>query len=459
MSWVESEFESIDLGDYRLDCRSISIIEDLGLAPGRSIPQTFQSRSEIKAVYNFFSNDKVSPEKILKPHIEKTVERIKEYPVVLLPSDTTKIDYTDKKAMQGKERLSNQRSGLWLHSTIAVTPERLNLGSVEANFWSRTSEVSDDNGTIRDRLPIEKKESFRWLQSYRVACEIRRETPDTQIVYMADREGDIVEIFNESEKQKKNGSYADFIIRSQHDRSIVNENLEDKKTKVKLRRRLKESSTLGEVEFTIPPTEKREGRKVRQELKAVRVKLNPVRGFKAKVKVNAVMAIETNPPDGENPLIWVFTTSLPINSFEDVMEIIKFYLCRWEIELFFKVLKSGCKIEERQLQSTNRMKPLIAVFLALSWRVVFTMMLGRICSEIPSSDIFTTSEWKSVYKVHNKNKRLPRKAPPLGEFISMVAELGGYIERKNGKPPGVKVMWKGMARMVDFAIAWEAFAR
>lgn len=458
MSWVESEFESIDLGDYRLNCRSIGIVEDLGLAPGRSIPQTFQSRGEIKAVYNFFTNEKVTEQKILKPHIEKTVERIKEYPVVLLPSDTTEIDYTSKKAMKGKERLSNKKSGLWLHSTIAITPERLNLGSIEANFWSRNPEVSDDNGKIRDSLPIEEKESFRWLQSYRMACEIARETSGTQIINITDREGDIVEIFTESVEQKKHDAYADFIIRSQHDR-VIEEDLKDKKIKNKLRKKLQESPTLGEVEFSIPPTEKRKGRKVRQELKAIKIKLAPTRSFKAKVKVNAVMAIETNPPEGEAPLIWIFITSLPISIFDDVSKIISYYLCRWEIELFFKVLKSGCKIEERQLQATDRMKCLIAVFMVLSWRVVFTMMLGRICSEISCSDLFVESEWKSVYKVLNKNKRLPRKAPLLGEFIEMVADLGGHIKRKGGQPPGVKVMWKGMARMVDFAIAWEAFAR
>lgn len=460
MSWVETEFETIDLGDYRLDCRSIGIIEGLGLAPGRTIPQAFQSKSEIKATYNFFSNESVSNEKLLEPHLEKTLERIKEYSTVLLPSDTTEIDYTSKKAMKNKERLSNKKSGLWLHSTIAVTPERLNLGVVEANFWSRVPEVSNDNGKVRDSLPIEEKESFRWLQSYRMTCEIAREAQETHIINMTDREGDIVEIFAESVEQMKHDAYADFIIRSQHDRVIKNEGSDDKKFKKKLRQKLKESPTLGEVEFNIPPTEKRKGRKVKQELKAVRVKLNPKRSHKAKVQVNAVMAIETDLPEGESPLVWVFITSLPINSFEDVSRVIKYYLCRWEIELFFKVLKSGCKIEERQLREGRRMKSLIAIFMVLSWRVMFTMMLGRVCSEMPCNDLFSESEWKSVYKVvHNKEKRLPRKPPSLGEFVEMVANLGGYVKRKNSDPPGVKVMWKGMARMVDFAIAWEAFAR
>lgn len=459
MSWVKTELEAIDLGDHRLNCRSIAIVEGLGLSPGRTIPQAFQSKSEIKATYNFFSNGSVSDEKILTPHTEKTLERVQEYPTVLLVSDTSEIDFTSKKAMRNKERLSNKKSGLWLHSTIAVTPERLNLGVVEANFWSRSPEVCDDADKVRDKLPIEEKESFRWLQSYRVACEIARKAPETHIIHMTDREGDIVEVYAESADQMENGVSADFIIRSQHDRVIKAENSDDKKLKKKLRQKLKDSPSLGEIEFNIPPTEKRKGRKVKQELKAVRVKLNPKRKHKAKVKVNAVMAIEKNPPDGEEALMWVFITSLPVNTFEDVSNIIKHYLCRWEIELFFKVLKSGCKIEERQLRETKRMKALIAVFMILGWRVIFTMMLGRVCAQIPCNDLFEESEWKSVYKVLNKEKRLPRKPPSLGEFVVMIASLGGYVRQNSTEPPGVKVMWKGMSRMVDFSIAWEAFGR
>jgi Transposase Tn5 dimerisation domain/RuvB AAA lid domain len=307
--------------------------------------------------------------------------------------------------------------------------------------------------------PIEKKESFRWLKSYRVACEIARDTLGTQIINMTDREGDIIEIFSEFEEQKKQGVCADYIIRSHHDRIIEDESDGGKMIKNKMRNKLKKPPTLGEVEFSIPSTKNRKGRIVKQELKAVRMVLNSKKNFIGKLKVNAVMAIETNAPKGESPLVWIFVTSLPINTFGEICKVINYYLCRWEIELFFKVLKSGCKIEERQLQATCRMKALVAVFVVLSWRVMFTMMLGRICSEMPCNDLFADCEWKSVYKVLNKSKRLPRKPPLLGEFTEMIANLGGYIKRKNGEPPGVKVMWKGMARMVDFSIAWEAFAR
>jgi hypothetical protein len=451
MSWVEAEFKAIELGDARLNRRAIKIIETLGLAPGRTIPQAFQSWGSIKACYNFFSNGLISEKKIITPHVKQTIERIKEYPVVLLPNDTSELDYNSKDAMDGRERITNTKKGLWLHPTIAVTPERLMLGIVDINFWKRKAEINL-KGSERDKLPIEEKESYRWLESYRRTCEIAREAANTQIITISDREGDIIEVFDEVAKQKENGKAADVIIRSQYDRL-----LEGKKGKQdKLRKKLYEASSLGEIEFVVPPTEKRSGRKVKQKLKGVSVSIKPG-NKKIAVQINAIMAIEEDPPKGEDPLIWILLTNLPVSTFEDVVKVIQYYLCRWEIETFFKVLKSGCKIEERQLQTTERMKALITVFMILAWRVMFTMMMGRVCGEMACDVIFDEAEWKAVYKILNKKQALPQKAPLLGEFITMIAILGGYVDRNTEGPPGVKVVWKGMARMVDFALAWEAF--
>ena len=462
MSWTESEFKTINIGDSRLNKRCLNILEKLGLAPGRTISQTFLTWKEIKASYNFFSNNLVSGAKLLAPHIENTIERIRGCPVVLLPSDTTEIDYTSKASMVGKERLSNKKEGLWLHPTIAVTPQRLMLGIVDANFWSRDPQLLEDSPTCRtarDKAPIEEKESYRWLKSYRNACEIARAVPGTQIIAMSDREGDIIDVYGESAEQKQQGVHANFIIRSQYDRVLDHTDDEEEELHKKLWQKLHEAPSLGEIEFVVPPTDKRKGRRVVQQLKAVTVTLVRKNKKEIQVQVNAVMAVEKNPPEGEDPILWILITDLPVNTFEEVSKIISYYLARWEIELFFKVLKSGCKIEERQLQTTERMKNLITLFMILSWRVMFTMMLGRVCSEISCGDIFDQAEWKSVYKVLNKKKSLPEQPPSLGEFVEMIAVLGGYIPRKNGEPPGIKAMWTGMARMIDFALAWEAFGQ
>ncbi len=457
MDWVKCEFENISLGDQRLNKRAICIGEALGLAPGKTIPQAFQSWKELKACYNFFSSDVFSEHDLLLPHVEKTIERVSEYPVVLLLSDTSEINYSTKKSMGGKSRLSNKSEGIWIHTTIAVTPDRLNLGCIDADFWERPLEIPEDTSAYRqerDKEAIENKESFRWLNSFRKSCEIAREVPKTKIINITDREGDIIEIFDEAFMQKNLEGGAYFIIRSNHNRLLAKD--KDYKGIDKLRDRLKASPSLGEIEFTAPKTSDRPARKVKQALKAIKVTLKP-KAKKIQVSINAVMAIEENPPDGEDPLIWVLITDLPIDSFNDVCLIIKYYLCRWEIELFFRVLKGGCKVEERQLQTTERMKKLIVLFMVLGWRVMYTMMLGRICPTMSAAALFDDAEWKSVIKILNKNKLIPRKAPELGDFIIMIARLGGYVLSKNAEPPGVKTMWVGMSRMVDFSIAWEAF--
>ena len=371
MGWAEAELKSIDLGDTRLNRRVVHITETLGLAPGRTIPQAFQSWGSIKACYNFFSNDLVSEEKIIAPHIEQTIERIKEYPVVLLPNDTSELDYNSKDAMEGKERITNTKTGLWLHPTIAVTPERVMLGVVDLNFWKRESEINPKG----DKAPIEDKESYRWLQSYRRSCEIAKALPETQFINIADREGDIIELFDEVTKQKEIESGADIIVRAQYDRLLATEK---KGEKNKLRQKLREAPTLGEIEFVIPPTEKRRGRKVKQQLKGLSIAIKP-RNKKVTVNINVVMAIEENPPEGEDALMWILITSLPVDTFENALKVVSYYLCRWEIEIFFKVLKSGCKIEERQLQTTDRMKSLITVFMILATKLMFekTVMFGR----------------------------------------------------------------------------------
>ena len=243
MSWSALELQSMDLGDVRLNRRAVKIADTLGLAPGRTIPQAFQSWASTKACYNFFNNSLVSERKIIAPHIAQTTLRMKEHPVVLLVNDTSELDYNSKDAMKGKERIMQRRTGLWLHPTIAVTPQRLMLGVVDGNFWKRKP-ISEK--TNRNKTAIEDKESYRWLQSYRRSCDIAKEMPEVQLINISDREGDIIEIFDEVTKQRERGTSAEIIVRSQHDRLLRKDN---KKEQAKLRQSLKEAASLGEIEF------------------------------------------------------------------------------------------------------------------------------------------------------------------------------------------------------------------
>ena len=229
----------------------------------------------------------------------------------------------------------------------------------------------------------------------------------------------------------------------------------------KLRDALKSSNSLGDVKFTIPAAAGRPEKNVTQTLKAARLTFKKRDTSKKKsspkVKMNAVMAIEENPPEGQEALVWVFLTTLPIDTFEQVALIIRYYLARWEIEIFFKVLKSGCKVEDRRFKECESLLSLIAVFLIIAWRIMYVLKLGRESPEISCDVIFSEAEWKSVDKITHKKSELALAPPNLGKCSRMIAMLGGYLNRKNDPPPGPLLMWKGMLRMNDFALAWEVF--
>lgn len=460
-NWALSEFATLELNDKRLTKRCQTILRTMGHAPGRTIPEAFQTWKDIKACYRFFDNPSVTETKILEPHIERTKERIKNVPIVLLATDNTILDYTPKKAMKGKAQVCDKRDGIFLHVSLALTPERLALGVADAKLWLRGIDYPCNKEKHRDSLKIEEKESYRWLEGYKNACGIAKENPTSQIIYMTDREGDIVELLLEAIEQQHEGG-ADIIIRSQHDRQLDEKDPEGTVNRPykKLLKTLRDTESIGEITFVIPSNHGKKAREVKQEIKASTLTLRTKKYNGSQVQkcmINVVMALEKNPPEGEEALCWVFLTTLPIKIFEEVSKILEYYLCRWEVEIFFKVLKGGCKVEERQLESINRMKPLIALFIVLSWRIMYAMMLGRYCPDMSCENVFCESEWKSVFKVLHRNEKIPEKPILLNEFILMIAQLGGYVGGKKAQPPGVKIMWRGMARMHDFSIAWESF--
>lgn len=459
-NWIDTEFASLDLNDKRLDRRARLILSSFNNYPAKTIPQAFQSWVDIKSCYNFFDNPKATYKKITSPHIERTIERIKMHPVVLIPTDTSVLDYDSKVSMQGKGGVCQHREGIFLHASVAITPDRSNLGITETNLWVRGVDYPSNKGSNRKKIPIEQKESLRWLESYRASCKIAEKCPETQIINIADRECDIIEILEEAVERKQSGQVADVIIRSQHNRQLNEKDPDNNKKYKRLIKSLEISSPIAEIEYNVAPTHGEKARKVIQNVRAGSFKFRTKKysgGTVRSVTINVVMATEENPPEGEKPIQWILITTLPIDSAANAIKVIEYYLCRWEIEVFFKILKSGCKVEERQLSETDRMKPLIAIFAILAWRIQYVMMLGRACPDIPCTSVFEDSEWKSVYRILNKNLELPKDPPTLNEFILMIAQLGGYIPGKKASPPGAKVMWRGMARMSEFSIAWQAF--
>jgi len=450
MDWAEDELRTIDMGDKRLDQRAKQLLSRFGSKPTLSIPAACNGWAETKAAYRLLDNGAVTAEKILEPHRKCTFKRVEGEAIVLCIEDTTELDYTDKSDIDGLGPLNYEdRQGLYLHPMLAVTPDRLCHGVL--NWCTVVREPGSLGQEKDDQRPIEEKESFRWLEGYRAACALSGEQPDTVFVYEADREADIYEIYSERDQRNANGqACADILVRSKHDRLLAEGG--------KLWETVAQAAVLGEIAFDMPSTNKREGRSIVQTIQATSVVLKgPYRqGDRLPdVELTAIRAREKNPPKGEQPLEWVLLTSRPAHTFEQAVEILEWYLCRWQVEIYFKVLKSGCKVEELQLERLTRLEPTLAFYMMVAWRVLYLTMLGRECPELSCEVVFGEQEWKAIYIVYKKQQP-PEKPPTLDTMIKMVSSFGGFLNRKSDGFPGPKTIWIGIQRCRDFALAIES---
>jgi len=447
-NWAKEETKTANFGDERLNQRFSIILEKLGDKPQLSIPAACNGWSETLAAYRFFDNEKTSFEQILKPHKDATIARMKERPVVLLIQDTTENDERVTLGPKGLGTLKNtKKTSRRLHLTVGFTPEKICLGVVKADYWQRDKKCPRNE---RIHKGVDEKESGRWIESYQESSALQGELPGTLIVNISDREGDIYEMFSEYHDYEASVR-ADFIVRAAQNRCLL-------ESDNKLFENLANSPRLGEVQAEVKAKPNCPKRVATLTLRSATVILKaPVRdGYKLQeISINAVLAKEESPPEGIEGLEWLLLTSLPVTTFEQAATVVEWYAVRWCIEIYFHVLKSGCKIEELQIKTMDRYLPCLGIYIIIAWRVLFTLMLGRECPEINCEVVFEKEEWQALYLVV-KRLPLPEIPPSLGEVVLMIASLGGYLGRKHDSPPGPKALWVGLQRLRDFVIALEA---
>ena len=453
---IADELRGIDLGDKRLNKRSTAIIESLAANPEASINAACEGWSDTLAAYRFFNNGAVSPDQILKPHCEATQRRMREQPVVLITQDTTELDYTKHPPRDARCLNEESRFGLFLHAHLAVTPDKLCLGVVGTEYFDRAPETLGQ-AEERRTWPIEEKESFRWLKGYRLACRLATECPETRIVSIADCEADIYDIFVDA--QQPEGVRADYIIRAQENRSTLERDLEaGPRVYCKVRDEVANSKLLTTRTIELNQTPKRAARSATLEIRAITVQVKPphARAYLPPVTHNVVLVTEVGGPGDGTDVSWLLLTTLPIETVEDVLRIIDYYVARWAVEVYFRTLKTGCRVEEIQLETTHRLKNCLAFYQIIAWRVLHLTYLNRTSPKLPCTAVFTSSEWKSVWRVVTKQP-LPKKLPLLSEIMKLLTQLGGYNNRATENPAGPQPIWIGVRRMTDFATAWMAF--
>ena len=429
MSWAAEEFSTVSLGDKRLNDRLIKLSEQLAAKPTASIPGACGGWGDTAAAYRMLDNDRCDWREIIEAHGRSTMQRMAQLPVVLCLNDTTELDFNGQ-TIQGLGPLSYEaQRGMYLHPTYAVTVEREPLGVLDAWMWAR--EPKDKDGNRGGPC-----ESERWIESYERLAERAADLPLTRLVQVGDRESDILALMQRAQKL---GWPVDLLVRSQHNRRLPDGKL--------MWDQVQAQESLGTIEFSMGARPGHRARVVRQELRVKRVCVD--HGENGMIEMSCLVASEIGAPAGEKPLCWRLLTNRDATTLEQVRELIEWYRARWEIEMFFHVLKTGCRVEELQLASLPKIERALALFMVVSWRIGRLMRLGRTCPDLPASLMFDEDEIKAAYVL--TKKPMPTKPPTLNDVVRRVAMLGGFLARKGDGEPGVKTIWLGLQRVLDFA--------
>ena len=453
-AWFDRELAGCSLADERLNKRLRKLVAQIGSAMGQSIPLVCQDWANTKAAYRFFANDRVSEADILAGHFQSTRDRASatDGPILVL-HDTTEFTYQrerseaigiTKSINSGWDKAGRLRShtvcGILMHSSLAVTLDGLPLGLAAVKFWTRKK----FKGTAAlkkkinpTRVPIEKKESVRWLDNVRQSTELLGDP--RRCVHVGDRESDIYELFCAA---REAGTH--FVIKTCVDRLAGDgdHTVADEMDEVGIKglHRVEVRDNNGDPDEAV------------LEIRYRKIRILPPIGKQKRypaLTLTVIHADERGTPKNGKRIEWKLITDLPVGSRADAIEKLEWYALRWKIEVFHKILKSGCKAEESKLRTAQRLTNLVSVFCILSWRVFWMTMLNRSAPGAPASLALSTIEIAVLDRLVSDAQGRPKA---LSRYLTKIAKLGGYLARASDPPPGATVMWRGLSRLTDIAL-------
>jgi len=430
--WIETEFGAAELGDARRRQRLLRLMGQLAARPGASLPEACGNRGQLKAAYRFLATAAIEPEDLWASHIGATYERTAAVPVVLAVQDTTELDWGPQSATAGLGPLgAPSHQGLLVHTTLAFTPERVPLGVVAQAVWAREPGTVGQRVTRKQRA-IEAKESYKWLASLQAVGEAHQACPQTHWVSVGDREADVYDLFI-----AERPAGVDLLVRAAWDRRVEHP----------------EQYLWATLSVHVP---RHEGQAARQAVLSLRfgaVTLRPPRHRRAEqlpaVRVWAVYVVEEHPPAGVEPLEWLLLTTCAVPMVEAAVERVEWYGVRFGIEVWHKVLKSGCRIEARQLETAERLQRCLPLYSIIAWRILYATMVSRALPELPCTVLLALEEWQALYCAIHHTPTPPAAPPSLQQAVRWIARLGGFLERPSDGEPGVMVLWRGFQHLAD----------
>lgn len=409
----------------RLNERGPLLAEHLELQSGAVISDGCRSWVETTAAHRFLSHDQVSWEEVLAAHAQASRVRIREHAVALCLQDTTELDYNGR-AVSGRGALPYEaQRGLYLHPTYVVSPEREPLGVINAWTWARAFKKGD---APRDGI----LEGVRWVESYERIAEQARALPGTRHVCVGDRKSDILTMLL---KARQLEHPADYLVRCQHNRVLPEGE--------KWWERVIAAPPLGRVCLDAPSGQGRKARVVEMEVRVERVSLPDRQG--GTLDVTCLLANEIKTPGGCKPVCWRLLTNRVVSGLAEAAELLGWYCTRWEIELFFAVLKEGCRVERLELGDTRYLQSAPALYVVIAWRINRLMRLGRTLPDLSAELVFDSDEWRAAYVLNKKS--IPRAVPQLNEVLRLIARRGGFFARRHDGEPGPRTIWLGLKQL------------
>jgi len=372
-----------------------------------------------------------------------------QHQVVLAVQDTTFLNYTHHPQTEGLGVIGNKKQhqrGFGMHTTLALTTTGVPLGLLTQAFFSRPEDEPSHQPNELNRLPIEEKESYKWLQALEQTLELAPAGVD--VVTVCDREADIYEMFTLAQEKE-----AKLLVRASFDRTLA-----DNEGR-KLWQKVEQEAGAGHLTVQITKNQKQAARQATVSVRFTEVKLKPPWRPQQKklpvVTLNAILVREENPADDvDDPIEWLLLINQPVTNFEEAVQVVSWYCCRWQIEVFHKIIKSGCRVEDCRLQTADRLQNYIALMGVIAWRLHWVTYVNRTNPDLPCTTILTATEWQALYmRIHNTTS-LPPSPPSVRQAVRWIAQLGGFLGRKRDGEPGVTVIWRGWQRLQDIAATW-----
>jgi len=453
-TWIDQECIRCEFADRRLEKRFRRLLEQISEGVGASIPLACQDWANTKAAYRFFSNRRVSEEAILSGHFQSTRERAGSVPgKMLILHDTSEFVYRrddeDSVGMIGRPAYAKTKEhtvrGILMHSSLVVTEQGLPLGLAAVKFWTR-SQFKGCNALKRKvnptRIPIEEKESFRWIENIRQSTALLAK-PEC-CVHIGDRESDIYELFCTAEQIQTR-----FLVRTCVDRQAGDggRTIHTKMSRSKVRglHRIEVRDKKGQISNAV------------LEIKYEKLKVLPPLGKSKRypeMTLTVIHAREKRTPKDRPRIVWKLITNLPVDSLASAIEKLNWYAMRWKIETFHKILKSGCKAEESKLRTSERLTNLVALLCIVGWRVFWLTMNNRSNTDAPARQVLTSVECQILDQLISENRNANLREGSVGLYLNKLARLGGYLARAKDPPPGNMVVWRGLSRLNDIELGF-----